>query len=101
MLPGGDCLCALCRAVCVLSLIIFLASTAIGRTAQGTAADTTELTKLAELAGHAYAARDVAALERVTADDYSQTDVRGGVLNRTQWLDFVKNRASEITVETK
>jgi ketosteroid isomerase-like protein len=63
-------------------------------------AATAELTRLATEAGHAYAARDVAALERMTADDYVQTDVRGGVLSRPQWLEFVKNRKSELTVES-
>jgi ketosteroid isomerase-like protein len=63
-------------------------------------ADTAELTSLATKAGRAYASRDLSALQRVTADDYVQIDVRGGVLNRTQWLDFVKNRRSELTVES-
>jgi ketosteroid isomerase-like protein len=63
-------------------------------------ADTTELTRLAVEAGHAYARRDLPALERLTADDYIQTDVRGGALNRSQWLEFVKNRKSELTVES-
>ena len=62
--------------------------------------DATELTALATEAGHAYARRDLAALARFTADDYTQTDVRGGVLNRAQWLEFVKNRKSDLTVET-
>lgn len=72
----------------------------MGRTAQQSAADIVELTKLAAVAGHAYAARDLAVLDRITAEDYEQTDVRGGVLNRKQWLDFVKNRSSEITVDS-
>ena len=63
-------------------------------------AATEELTMLARDAGHAYASRDLTALERLTADDYVQTDVRGGVLNRAQWLEFVRNRKSDLTVET-
>jgi ketosteroid isomerase-like protein len=63
-------------------------------------ADTVELTRLAREAGHAYAARDLTTLERITADDYVQTDVRGGVLKRAEWLEFVKNRQSELMVET-
>ena len=63
-------------------------------------AATADLIKLAADAGHAYAARDLSTLERITADDYVQTDVRGGVLTRSEWLDFVKNRRSELTVET-
>lgn len=61
---------------------------------------TAELTRLAGEAGHAYASRHLPTLERLTADDYIQTDVRGGVLNRSQWLEFVKNRKSELTVES-
>lgn len=62
--------------------------------------DTAELTRLATESGHAYARRDLAALEQLTAEDYAQTDVRGGVLNRAQWLEFVKNRKTELTVES-
>lgn len=62
--------------------------------------DTTELTRLAAEAGRAYASRDLKALEQLTAEDYLQTDVRGGVLDRRQWLEFVKNRRSELTVES-
>jgi ketosteroid isomerase-like protein len=61
--------------------------------------DTAELTRLACEAGQAYAGRDLEALKKLTADDYSQTDVRGGVLDRSAWLDFVKNRKSELTIE--
>ena len=63
-------------------------------------ADAAELTRLAGEAGRAYARRDLSALEGLTADDYVQTDVRGGVLNRAQWLDFVKNRKTDLSVET-
>jgi hypothetical protein len=44
--------------------------------------------------------KDLPALEQLTADDYSQIDVRGGLLNRSQWLEYVKNRKSELAVET-
>jgi ketosteroid isomerase-like protein len=71
-----------------------------GELAKDRSADTAELTRLAIEAGHAYAQRDLAALERLTAEDYIQTDVRGGVLSRAEWLDFVKNRKSDLTVET-
>jgi ketosteroid isomerase-like protein len=79
---------------------LFSAPYAIAEVLRDRSADTAELTRLAIEAGHAYACRDVAALERLTAEDYVQTDVRGGVLSRTQWLAFVKNRKSELTVES-
>lgn len=62
--------------------------------------DTAALVKLAGDAGNAYAARDLATLKQITADDYVQIDVRGRSLNRTQWLDFVENRKAELTVES-
>jgi uncharacterized protein (TIGR02246 family) len=62
-------------------------------------ADMGALKDLACEAGHAYAKRDVATLDRLTAEDYVQTDVRGGVLNRAQWLNFVRNRKSELMVD--
>ena len=57
------------------------------------------LTHAACEAGHAYAARDLDALDRLTADDYTQTDVRGAVLDRTAWREFVRNRKSVLSVE--
>ena len=45
-------------------------------------ADTAEHTRLAIESGRAYARRDLATLEQFTAQDYVQTDVRGGILNR-------------------
>jgi ketosteroid isomerase-like protein len=62
-------------------------------------ADVDALSQAACAAGHAYAARDLEALERLTADDYVQTDVRGGVLTRAEWLTFVKNRPSTLSIE--
>jgi ketosteroid isomerase-like protein len=72
----------------------------LGQNENVAGSDILELTRLATLAGRAYASHDLAILEGLTADDYVQTDVRGGVLNRTQWLEFVKNRKSELTVDT-
>jgi ketosteroid isomerase-like protein len=60
--------------------------------------DSEVLASLACEAGRAYARRDVATLERINADDYVQTDVRGGVTRRKEWLEFVKNRPSELTI---
>jgi ketosteroid isomerase-like protein len=87
-------------AVMILAVVVVSSTMALGRGAPGADADTLELTRLAAESGRAYAARDLTSLERITADDYVQTDVRGGVLSRAQWLEFVKNRPSEITVET-
>jgi ketosteroid isomerase-like protein len=88
---------------CLLALATHLAPTkplAAPSAEADRATDTVELTQLATASGHAYASRDLPALERLTAEDYVQTDVRGAVLNRAQWLEFVKNRESALTVET-
>jgi len=93
-----------CLVVFVSFSSFLTAQTAVKAKTLSTEADIREatitLTDLAAEAGHAYARRDLAALERLVADDYVQTDVRGGVLNRSQWLEFVKNRKSNLTVET-
>ncbi|HYV84742.1 MAG TPA: nuclear transport factor 2 family protein [Patescibacteria group bacterium] len=60
--------------------------------------DSEVLASLACEAGRAYASRDLATLERLSADDYVQTDVRGVVSRRKEWLQFVKKRPSELTV---
>ena len=86
--------------VAVVLLLLMAPRVAVGDPPVANKADTEELTRLAGQAGHAYAARDLATLEKITADDYVQIDVRGGVLNRVQWLDFVKNRRSELTVDS-
>jgi ketosteroid isomerase-like protein len=75
------------------------ATAAVEAAGSGTIADTAELTRAACDAGHAYASRDLDALDKLTADDYSQTDVRGVVMQRLAWRDFVRNRKSVLTVE--
>jgi len=57
------------------------------------------LKELACTAGRAYAERDLPTLEHLSAYNYVQTDVRGGVLHRAEWLDFVRNRKSELQAD--
>ena len=89
-------LCAACAFVVLAAGPEFAGSTS----ANDRNADTEELVRLAAEAGHAYARRDLEGLERITAEDYVQIDVRGGVLDRVRWLEFVKNRKSQLAVET-
>ena len=60
--------------------------------------DSEVLASLACEAGRAYARRDITTLERLNADDYVQTDVRGVVTRRKEWLEFVRKRPSELSV---
>lgn len=89
------------RGVALSVALMFLTIAAAPRTAKpdSPSDDTTVLKELACTAGRAYAERDLPTLERLSADDYAQTDVRGGVLHRAEWLDFVRNRKSELEVE--
>jgi len=81
--------------------LIFLTIAATAQTAQphSSSDNTAALKELACRAGRAYAERDLPTLEHLSADDYVQTDVRGGVLHRAGWLDFVRNRKSELQVD--
>jgi ketosteroid isomerase-like protein len=84
----------------VFAFALFCSHDASADATNDRSVDTAKLIRLATESGHAYAQRDLAALEQLTAEDYVQTDVRGGVLNRAQWLEFVKNRKSELAVES-
>jgi ketosteroid isomerase-like protein len=79
------------------SALLFLGSVFAEEPA-ASAGPSEDLATLACEAGKAYARRDLAALERLSAPDYVQTDVRGGVLRRAEWLEFVKNRKSDLTI---
>lgn len=80
-------------------LALACSGAAAGAAEPQAAADVAHLTRAACEAGTAYAARDLDTLDRLTADDYRQTDVRGGVLTRAQWREFVRNRKSVLTIE--
>lgn len=86
------------RATIAVSFVSILATTPSSAGSEAVA-DVVALTRVACEAGHAYASRNLTALDKLTADDYSQTDVRGGVLKRVEWREFVRNRKSELTVE--
>jgi ketosteroid isomerase-like protein len=62
-------------------------------------ADSAAVAALACEAGSAYAARDLPRLEDLSARDYVQTDVRGGVLTRAAYLDFVRARPSTLRID--
>ena len=88
--------------VLLLAGLLAIPSLAAAAAAANLAISLTDETALAELAcqaGRAYARRDLETLDRFTADDYVQTDVRAGALNRVEWREFVKNRKSELTIE--
>jgi len=79
---------------------MFCSDYAVADATTDRSADTAELTRLAIESGRAYARRDLVTLEQFTAQDYVQTDVRGSLLNRAEWLEFVKNRKSNLTVDS-
>lgn len=86
------------RPLVTLSAMAPLLAASLGAVA-GAPTDVDTLKAAACEAGHAYASRDIIVLDRLTAQDYSQTDVRGTVLKRAEWLEFVRQRASTLTVE--
>jgi Domain of unknown function (DUF4440) len=62
-------------------------------------ADIAQLTESVCEMGRAYARQDLAKLDELSAPDYVQTDTRGGVLKRAEYLEFVRNRKSKLSIE--
>jgi hypothetical protein len=74
-------------------------SIAFGAQSTDQVADVSQLTESAYEMGRAYARQDLAKLGALSAEDYVQTDTRGGVLKRTEYPEFVRNRRSNLTIE--
>jgi ketosteroid isomerase-like protein len=58
----------------------------------------TDLESAVRELGTAWGSRDLVALERLIATEYTHTDVSGLVLHRADWLEQVKARATTFTV---
>ena len=88
------------RIVAAVACTLFVAGTVASSAADSTvSADTDAVSRAACAAGRAYASRDLATLDWLTARDYVQTDVRGTVLNRAESMDFVRNRQSTLSIK--
>jgi ketosteroid isomerase-like protein len=89
------------RIVAAVACTFLVASAVISsvRAESTVSADTDAVSRAACAAGRAYASRDLATLDWLTARDYVQTDVRGTVLNRAEWMDFVRNRQSTLSIK--
>jgi hypothetical protein len=62
-------------------------------------ADIAQLSESVCEMGRPYARQDLAKLDELSAPDYVQTDTRGGVLKRAEYLEFVRNRKSKLSIE--
>jgi ketosteroid isomerase-like protein len=81
-----------CPAVAVIA--VFLAAIPIGAQSPASKSDIAQLTTLACEMGQAYARQDLAALDRLNADDYTQTDTRGVVVSHAEYPEYVKQRTA-------
>lgn len=57
--------------------------------------DIAQLTSLGCEMGRAYARQDVAALERINAEDYTQTDTRGFFVRQSDYSEYVRQRTAQ------
>ncbi len=55
-----------------------------------------EIRKLLDEFAQAFAKTDTVVLKKLVADDYIHTNLDGGVLNKSQWLERAKMRLAEI-----
>jgi ketosteroid isomerase-like protein len=73
---------------------VVLAISLLGSPQAGAETVEQELVRLKHEMGRAYVARDVAALERLYADDYTVTDDEGNTTNKTQEIDRLRSGGS-------
>ena len=65
-----------------------------GQTAAG--ADEEQVRAAVERFGKAFVEADVSALESLLSDDYIHVNGSGSVLNKQQWLEYIKSRKAEL-----
>jgi ketosteroid isomerase-like protein len=86
---------------------ISVAAVTVNAQPRGSQADTAQLTTLSCEMGRAYARQDLAALDGLSAEDYTQTDTRGVVVAhadyseylRQRFAAFAKNATSKLTID--
>jgi ketosteroid isomerase-like protein len=66
-----------------------------GAESTASVADTANLAALGCEMGRAYARQDLATLDRLNADDYTQTDTRGVVVTHGEYLEYVRQRTTD------
>jgi ketosteroid isomerase-like protein len=74
---------------------VFLTPVALGTESTASKADIVQLTSLGCEMGRAYARQDLAVLDKLNAEDYVQTDTRGMVVARADYLEYVRQRTAE------
>jgi ketosteroid isomerase-like protein len=74
---------------------VFLVTIALGADQFGSKADVSQLTALGCEMGRAYARQDLATLDRLNAEDYTQTDTRGTVVVHADYLEYVRQRTAD------
>jgi len=81
--------------VSVVTGSLLLASVAVGAGPDAATGDTATLTVLGCEMGRAYARQDLATLEKLNADDYTQTDTRGVVVTYADYPEYVRQRTAD------
>ena len=62
------------------------------RCQSNSSSDRNEVYKVVELIGDAWSQNNLDTLGKYIHEDYEHTDVRGQILDRTTWLNYVKDR---------
>jgi ketosteroid isomerase-like protein len=75
-----------------VTVSLLLAS--IAAVADSSAGDIATLTALGCEMGRAYARQDLATLDRLNAEDYTQTDTRGVVVAHAEYPEYVRQRTA-------
>jgi ketosteroid isomerase-like protein len=75
---------------------VTMAAGAMANGSTNSNSDVAQLTALGCEMGRAYARQDLATLDKLNAEDYMQTDTRGVVVNRSGYLEYVRQRTADL-----
>jgi hypothetical protein len=81
-------------AAALVSVVTVAAAMGNGSTNENS--DIAQLTALGCEMGRAYARQDLTALDKINADDYTQTDTRGVVVGHADYPEYVRQRTADL-----
>src|SRR5438270_13960532 len=81
-------------AVYAMTVSLLTASVGVAAASDGVTGDQAALSALGCEMGRAYARQDLAALDKLNAEDYTQTDTRGVLVTHDEYPEYVRQQTA-------